>query len=151
MTTGKKTLVLVILSLTLLLLASCDFTPAPTCIPTYDVTKIEDTNDGVCSAADCSLREAINNANACPGPHTINLPAGGYGLTLVGDNEDDGATGDLDLKNDIAIIGTGAPSIHGDGDRVMHIHSGATVTLDGIWITDGRAIVGGGILNDGDL
>ena len=42
---------------------------------TFVVTKTADTNDGVCDA-DCSLREAINAANANPGPDVITLPAG---------------------------------------------------------------------------
>ncbi len=59
-------------------------TPSPVCTPVYDVTKTADTNDGVCDASDCSLREAVDNANACAGAQTIKLPAGAYTLTLVG-------------------------------------------------------------------
>ena len=95
----------------LFLTTSCD--PIPSCVPVYTVSKTDDTNDGVCSAGDCSLREAVNNANACPGTQTINLPAGGYTLTIDGDNEDLGQTGDLDITDDLVIIGTGIPSIHG--------------------------------------
>ncbi len=131
------------------LITSC--TPTPNCSPTYTVTKTDDTNDMVCSAGDCSLREAVLNANACPGAQTINLPAGGYTLTIDGDNEDLGETGDLDITEDLVIIGTGAPSIDGGIERAFHIHSGANVQFEGIWLADGDAIIGGGLLNEGDL
>jgi CSLREA domain-containing protein len=74
------------------------------CVPVYDVTKTSDTNDGVCDASDCSLREAIDNANACAGAQTINLPAGGYILTLSGAGEDANATGDLDITDELTIL-----------------------------------------------
>ncbi|TFH35105.1 MAG: CSLREA domain-containing protein, partial [Anaerolineales bacterium] len=56
--------------------------------PEFVVTKTADTNDGLCSADDCSLREAVITANACPGPQTIRLPAGHYPLTRTGADED---------------------------------------------------------------
>ncbi|MFV1949305.1 MAG: choice-of-anchor Q domain-containing protein [Anaerolineales bacterium] len=144
----KKFIILLIFGFTLIILASC--TPTPNCSATYTVTKTADTNDGVCSPGDCSLREAVLNANACPGSHTINLPAGGYALTLDGDDEDLGETGDLDITDDLTIIGTGAPSINGGIERSFHIHSGATVVFDLIWLTGGSAIFGGGMINEGN-
>lgn len=131
-------------------LVSC--TPSPVCTPVYNVTKTADTNDGVCDASDCSLREAVDNANACTGAQTINLPAGGYALTLTGAGEDANATGDLDIKDDLSILGAGAPSISGeDADRVIEVHSGATVELDLLIINNGWSQLGGGIRNHGDL
>jgi CSLREA domain-containing protein len=127
-------------------------TPSPVCVPVYDVTKTSDTNDGVCDASDCSLREAIDNANACAGAQTINLPAGGYILTLSGAGEDANATGDLDITDELTILGSGAPSISGDNaDRVIEVHSGATVELDLLIINDGWSQMGGGIRNHGNL
>ena len=145
---SKWWLLLLLVSL-LLLFSAC--TPTPNCVVNYTVTKEEDTNDGVCSSLDCSLREAVLNANACPGPHTITLPAGGYTLTIPGINEDAGETGDLDITKDLTIIGIGAPSISGNIDRSFHIHSTAMVTMDGIWLTNGTAIFGGGLINEGEL
>ncbi len=144
-----KWLVLFLFGSLLILITSC--TPTPNCVVNYDVTKTDDTNDGVCSTLDCSLREAVLNANACPGPHTINIPAGGYTLTIAGTDEDAGATGDLDITKDLVIIGTGAPSIHGNIDRAFHIHSPAVVTFDHIWLADGNAIIGGGLVNESAL
>src|SRR4051812_48659275 len=61
----------------------------------FVVTKITDTNDGVCDA-DCSLREAIVATNAAAGPDTITLPAGTYTLSRTG-IDDTAANGDLDV------------------------------------------------------
>jgi CSLREA domain-containing protein len=132
-----------------IIFTSC--TPTPVCAPIYNVTKTADTNDMVCSVRDCSLREAVSNANACPGSQTINLPAGGYTLTIDGDDEDLNQTGDLDITDDLVIIGSGAPSIHGGIERAFHIHNGVTAQFESIWLADGDAILGGGLINEGDL
>ncbi|NQS91573.1 MAG: CSLREA domain-containing protein [Chloroflexi bacterium] len=144
-----KWVFLLFFGMILLLFSSC--TPTPYCVPIYDVTKTNDTDDGVCSPRDCSLREAVDNANACPGSQTINLPAGGYTLTLDGDDENLNKTGDLDVTDDLVLIGTAAPSINGNIERAFHIHSGVTATFEGIWLTDGDAIYGGGLVNEGFL
>ena len=93
--------------------------------PVFVVTKTVDTNDGICTSDDCSLREAIITANNCPGHQTIQLPAGGYRLTLLGAGEDAALTGDLDITDDLTIQGEGVPSIHGqDDDRTIDVHGG---------------------------
>ncbi len=136
-------------ALMLILISACD--PMPNCVGPYNVTKTDDTNDGVCSTGDCSLREAVLNANACSGTQTINLPAGNYVLTIDGDNEYLGETGDLDVTDDLIIVGTGAPSISGGIERSFQIHNGVTAEFSGIWLTGGDAIYGGGLINEGDL
>ncbi|MCJ7708939.1 MAG: CSLREA domain-containing protein, partial [Anaerolineales bacterium] len=78
-------------------------------ITDYIVNTTADTNDGVCNVADCSLREAVRNANACPGWQTITLPAGAYTLSIAGAEEDAAATGDLDITDDVTIVGEGVP------------------------------------------
>ena len=73
----------------------------------FSVTKTADRNDGTCNA-DCSLREAISAANAALGANTINVPAGTYTLTITnggGVNEDGNATGDLDINNNMTLVG----------------------------------------------
>lgn len=149
MKSHSKWIFLFIVGFILIFLSAC--IPAPVCDTDYYVTKIADTNDWVCSSLDCSLREAVINANACTGPHTIHLPAGGYMLTIPGIDEDDLYTGDLDIKRNLVIIGTGAPSIHGNIDRAFHIHDPAEVVFDHVWLADGNAIIGGGVLNDSKL
>ncbi len=82
----------------------------PVPLALFTVTKTADTNDGVCDA-DCSLREAISAANAAGGAHTISVPAGTYTLTRAnagGVNEDNNATGDLDINNNVTLVGAGA-------------------------------------------
>lgn len=143
-----KWTILLVFGCLLFLFTAC--TPTP-CVPIYNVTKPDDTNDGDCTPGDCSLREAVIKANTCPGPQTINLPADGYTLTLEGDDEDLAATGDLDVTDDLVIVGTGAPSINGNIERAFHIHSGVVATFEGIWLTDGDAIYGGGLVNEGFL
>jgi uncharacterized repeat protein (TIGR01451 family)/CSLREA domain-containing protein len=97
----------------LILLAGAD---APIIVPsaptaTFTVTKTADTNDGFCDA-DCSLREAIGaaNANGLTADMVI-IPAGTYTLTIAnagGVNEDNNATGDLDVIGETALVGAGA-------------------------------------------
>ena len=153
MKSQTKWVFLLVLGCLLLIITACIPlpTPAPSCVPVYDVTKPDDTDDGVCSPGDCSLREAVSNANACPGLQTINLPADGYVLTIDGDDEDLNKTGDLDILDDLVIVGTGAPSINGNIERSFYVHSGVTANFEGIWLTDGDAIYGGGLVNEGIL
>lgn len=133
---------------------------------------VETTEDELNENGKCSLREAIVNVNRgdqsgsvdCPagnGNDTIVLPAGTYTLTRSGSREDQGETGDLDLRATVTIRGDGPKQtiIRADnlGDRVLHLHEGAQVTIQGISITDGRAPAGsdgadgadgGGVYND---
>src|SRR5439155_10912015 len=63
--------------------------------------------DGICATAtgECTLRAAIQETNALPGPDSITLPAGTYTLTIPGTGEDIAATGDLDVTDDLDIRG----------------------------------------------
>jgi CSLREA domain-containing protein len=116
------------------------------------VTKTDDTNDGLCTAEDCSLREAVVTANACPGPQTIRLPAGAYLLTRTGAGEDAADTGDLDITDDLTINGIDVPSIHGqDEDRIFEIFEPAQVELNLMILVQGREQLGGAIRNHSEL
>src|ERR1700690_3615662 len=80
--------------------------------------------DGTCATAggDCTLRAAIMEANALPGSHTINVPAGLYILTIPGIGEENAAQGDLDVTGSVTIAGAGPGSTIVDGggiDRVF--------------------------------
>ena len=132
-------------------LAGCG--PALDCsITDYIVNTTADTNDGVCNVADCSLREAVRNANACPGWQTITLPAGAYTLSIAGAEEDAAATGDLDITDDVTIVGEGVPSINGGGlDRVFEVFSPAVVRMETMIVLGGEAQLGAGIRNHGQL
>ena len=102
-----------------------------------------------------SLRAAIIAANARPGADTIRLPAGIYNLTLAGAGEDQAATGDLDITDQLTIRGAGAATTVIDAgglDRVFQI-LGAQVKISDVTIQSGNAGTdfGGGISSDGTL
>lgn len=128
---------------------------------TFVVNAFNDATDaspgnGICETGAgnqvCTLRAAIQEANSLPGPDVIALPAGIYRLTLAGADEDAAATGDLDITDDLSILGAGADQVTIDGnriDRVFHILPGHTVGIDGVTISNGAAsIYGGGVLNE---
>ena len=111
--------------------------------------------DGTCAdaAGACSLRAAIQEANAAPPFDIILVPAGIYTLTLRGVEEDAAVSGDLDLRSDMAIYGASPGSTIVDGagaDRAFDILTGS-VRLTGLTIRGGAATNGGGIRNAGAL
>jgi len=123
-------------------------TPSPTPTPAtgpYTVTTTEDKNDGACTPADCSLREAIiaaNAASASTGAAEIRVPAGTYVLFK----------GEFQIRGDITLSGAGAGAtvIHGNQkDRVFDIRRG-TVRISDLTIQNGAQSFpyGGGIYND---
>lgn len=132
-----------LLSLYLLAMA---FTITPAVAATYTVTKTADTNDGSCSATDCSIREAINNAN---NGDTVSIPAGTYTITRTGSGEESGVTGDLDLISDISIIGSstsGATIIDAaEVDRAFDITWNVKASISNLTIINGSADYGGAI------
>jgi len=113
--------------------------------------------DGVCRTAanTCTLRAAIQEANAFAGPDRINVPAGTFALALNGAGENAAATGDLDVTSSIAIwgISSAATIIDASGlaprDRVFHVLAGP-LELHQLRVTGGRGLPdGGGILDQG--
>ncbi len=119
--------------------------PHATQAAAFVVTKTADTNDGECSADDCSLREAVVAANAAAGPDTITVPPGTYTLTLAGASEEAAATGDLDITDDVTIIDGNA------ADRAFELNAGVTAAIERLWVRNGSAPNGGGIQNAGNL
>jgi CSLREA domain-containing protein len=121
--------------------------------------------DGQCATAsmDCTLRAAIQEANATAGSDRILLPGGTFTLTLAGPGEDDCATGDLDIYDSLELVGIGSDrtTIDAGGlDRVLHLHNniGAsqppTMTISGMTLTGGTATTadgyrGGGVFAEG--
>lgn len=131
-------------------------TPAETAwAATFDVSRLDDPSPDGCAPGDCSLREAILDANALAGADTINLPAGTYSSTLAGAGEDAAATGDLDILDSVTIVGQGAGATLDAGslgDRVFHVLGGndlPVVTISGVTITGGGEDSGGGLYNLG--
>ncbi len=126
---------------------------------TFTATSVLDSVDanpgnGVCADAggNCTLRAAVMEANASAGPDTIELLADTYALTIAGVGEDDAATGDLDLKGDLTIIGAGPDITSIDAvqsdDRVFDIQFSANVNISGVTARNSPV---GGLLNSGTL
>src|SRR5262245_41454178 len=103
-----------------------------------DVTD-PNTDDGVCDIAPpfhvCTLRAAIEQANALAGAHEIILPPNAYVLTLVAP---------LIIRRSLTITGGGASTTIIDGNsllrpdsRVLTINPAITVNLTGITIVNG--------------
>ncbi|MEM6576564.1 MAG: hypothetical protein AAF736_19985, partial [Pseudomonadota bacterium] len=66
---------------------------------TFSVTRTDDPLPDGCAVADCSLREAITDANTTVASDDINVPPGTYLIDLVGN--DTLETGDLDISTDM--------------------------------------------------
>ena len=80
-------------------------------------TTLADSADGSCDSH-CSLREAVQAANAEDGPDVILLKTGTYTLSLPGAGDDLGATGDLDIRDDLMLVGAGAATTIVDGGNL---------------------------------
>jgi predicted outer membrane repeat protein len=132
---------------------------------TFTATSTDDVvdsnpGDGICETASgngvCTLRAAVMEANAHAGADTILLPEATYTLTIPGADEDESATGDLDITEGVTIQGAVETqsdiNAAGLGDRVLDIHSTADpVRISWIVVTGGSATMGGGIYNKGHL
>lgn len=126
---------------------------------TIDATDVAPGNGACATAAgQCTLRAAIQEANATAGADTINVAPGIYNLTLAGSGENASATGDLDITDDVTINGGNIAAIDdvvidaggaagAFRDRVFHILGGAnrgiTVRLIGMTIQNGYLTFGG--------
>jgi hypothetical protein len=88
----------------------------------------------------CTLRAAIQAANNNPGADTIDLGTFDLTLQLSGSSENGAATGDLDVIEDLTIIGNkiGSRNIIDANllDRVFHVLSGK-LTLQHVSVTGG--------------
>ena len=112
---------------------------------TYTVNSTADTSDatpgdGVCAdgSGNCTLRAAIEEANADSGPTQINVPAGTYTLS----------NGELNPTADMFITGAGAGSTivnqTTSSSRVFDVTGGAT-EISGMTISGGNGANGAGL------
>ena len=151
-------------------LASLLLAVAPAAAAMFTVNDTADAVDAVldgnCATAGgtCTLRAAIQEANAHSGPDTIMVPAGTYLLTILGRGEDMAATGDLNITDDLTIIGAGADRTIVDGngiDRIFDIELPTSrvaivVAIAALTIQNGNSgpgalADGGGLYNSGTL
>ena len=122
--------------------------------------------NGLCATRTgaCTLRAAVQEANALPGADLIEVPAGTYELAIPPLNQNDISTGDIDITDSVTISGAGAPStivdagvplpgapqqVHGL-DRIFEVSvDGGTVNFTGLTLSDGYAAeYGGAIANN---
>src|SRR5262249_53457545 len=81
-----------------------------------------------------SLRQAVLDANANPGPDVIAFAKAVHQITLTG--------GELMITDSLNIQGPGANKLAvsgNDASRIFHIGAGATVTLAGLTMSHGHA------------
>jgi CSLREA domain-containing protein/uncharacterized repeat protein (TIGR01451 family) len=121
--------------------------PADFIVTTVADAPDADPKDGQCRTADnrCSLRAAIEQANATPGHQTIALDYQTYLLDAP-----------LVISGDVTLIGLGQGEtiLAGQGNgRILTVNSGVNVTLNNLTLTRGAEPdgFGGGVLNSGAL
>jgi CSLREA domain-containing protein len=114
--------------------------------------------DGACATAGgaCTLRAAIMEANGLAGADTINIPAGTYTLTIPSEqNFSSDADGDLDIGDNLTIVGTGRSSTVVDADfldRAFQVFGGIAAEVSGLTVRHGLTqFSGGGIQSNGNL
>ncbi len=134
--------------------ASPSITPSPTIeqsLVVFTVNSFDDDvdgniGDGVCVTLRgvCTLRAAIQEANASYDTEVIHLSSGTYRLSIPGRAEDKSVTGDLDITRPVTLLGSGSAATIIDGgglDRVLDIgenaHPGTSVTIAHLAIRNG--------------
>jgi CSLREA domain-containing protein len=137
------------------------FTPAATVhAATFTVNTTadgRDTNpgDGQCrTVADtCSLRAAVQEANAAAGADTITLPAGRFDLNAADTGNFVAGSKALEVAGTVTINGNGAAStviVAGPSSRVFDIQrflrdQAFTTNISGVTVTGGTAALGAGV------
>lgn len=101
-----------------------------------------------------SLRAAINEANANVGNDIIELAPGTYTLSLNERFEDEGLSGDLDIRETLTIRGKGARASDtvidaNQVDRIFHVFPDVVLILENLTILGGEAFDGAGIFIEG--
>jgi hypothetical protein len=110
---------------------------------TFTVTNLLDSGAG-------SLRQAILDANATAGAGLVNFAPGVTGTIAL-------TSGELDITDDLTIVGPGAVSLTVSGNnasRVFNVAAGTTDAISGLTISNGKPDhldSGAGILNAGNL
>lgn len=131
-------------------------TPVPTGPRNFDVVlSARDTHDafpgdGICADADgvCSLRAAVQEANAHPGHDRIFLRRGDK-VRATGR-----ISSQLSITDDLDIIGEGMNATtvtSARASRILSVAPGVTVNVEDVHLTKGHATEGGIIRNQGTL
>lgn len=111
-------------------------------------TTLDNQSDG-CGSGQCTLREAITDANNAPGSDVINFQAGLTGTILL-------TGGHLLITSDITINGPGARVLSVSGNNSSRVFvvfgSNAVANISGLNITNGNAqpiLFGATLIGDG--
>ena len=129
--------------------------------------EVNSPTDQLMDDNECTLREAVISANTNPVAPTSGCVAGDPGadtitfayndtyMLTLGSGDNTALTGDLDITEDVMIMGNGEAHTIIDGnqlDRVLDIRNRATVTIEALTIQNGSVNGnGGGIRNGGSL
>ena len=120
--------------------------------PFLTVATYDDHDDGVCSGADCTLREAVHRANALPGANSIGFTHAGGTVTLT--------MGELAVTDSLTVNGNGIVTISGNGSSRIFNFSGGNNVLSGLTMRDafnqinnfiGTPNTGGAVFNSATL
>jgi CSLREA domain-containing protein len=106
---------------------------------TFTVNKADDHDDGVCDSGDCTLREAINAANANAGADTIIFAIGSGVQTIA-------LSTDLPIIADpVSIDGSSQPGFA--GSPIIELNGTNARVRGGLTITGGTSVVRSLVLN----
>jgi CSLREA domain-containing protein len=118
---------------------------------TFTVNSLADTGDatpdGACDdgSGNCTLREAIEEANALPGDDTINFNLAGAGPHTI---QLDSAFPNLSESVDILNTSGESITVRGEGAvdpyRIFTINQDQTVNISNLTITNGHVVTAGG-------
>jgi CSLREA domain-containing protein len=121
--------------------------------PTFIVTTTDDHDNGICGPVDCTLREAINAANAGSGGVTITFASAVVGTITLGNALPV-------ITTNVNIQGPGARvlAISGNGANAVFSFTSGTSTVSRLSVNNGlvvgslgQSVGGGGIFNQATL
>ena len=108
---------------------------------TFTVNSTADTDDGACDTApDCTLREAINAANAAPGTDTIGFSVGGGGAQTITP-----ASALPQVTSTVTIDGTTQPGF--SSAPLIELSGAAAGASNGLRISSSGSTVKGLVIN----
>lgn len=114
------------------------------------VSTLPDEDDGNYGENDLSLRESLALATLIPGSNTITFDEelfanGTAKITLTYDGSDAGSVADQLVASNVNIEGPGADKLiisGGNQTRVLYVDNS---TIQGVTITEGNSVIGGGV------
>lgn len=147
------------LQIALALAGLVSWTPAPAGAETFVAELLADIadpspEDGICDidpvaeGEQCTLRAAIQTANALAGADTVQLVAGKYKLRLRGPGEDLAASDDLDVTEGLTVLGQGAGVTVLDARKLKHRIFDVFASLELVNVTLERGKAGKGAEDD---